>query len=110
MAEADRVERGNERLGVLREQGGELGQLTAHLEDVIAVVEADAHDRRDGLFAEAVSRGELDATVDFPTLSETIFDVWYYAMLRHYGRPISAAEVGASVERTMRLLLDHMRP
>lgn len=51
-----------------------------------------------------------DATVDFPTLSETIFDVWYSAMLRHYGRPISAAEVGASVERTVRLLLDHVRP
>jgi AcrR family transcriptional regulator len=75
-----------------------------------AAITARIHDRMAGLFADAVRRGELDPAVDFETLSETIFDVWYYSMLRHYGRPISDVEVRATLERSVRLLLDHMRP
>jgi AcrR family transcriptional regulator len=75
-----------------------------------AAITAHIHGRMGDLFAQAVERGELDPAVDFETLSETIFDVWYYAMLRHYGRPITADEVQRSLQRSVRLLLDHMRP
>ena len=62
------------------------------------------------IFARTVERGELDHAVDFITRSKTIFDVWHYAMLRHDGRPISADEVAGSVQRIVRMLLEHMRP
>lgn len=75
-----------------------------------AAITARIHERMGALLLDAVRRAELAPTVDVETLSETVFDVWYYAMLRHYGRPISADDVRAVLERSVRLLLDHMRP
>ena len=47
--------RADQRVGVLREQGGELGQLAAHLGDVVGVVHAHAH----GLPGIEHERGEV---------------------------------------------------
>ena len=75
-----------------------------------AAITATIHQRMAGLFTAAVGRGELDRSVEIGVLTETLFDVWYYAMLRHYGRPTTSDEVVRAVERSLRMMLHFMRP
>ena len=43
-------------------------------------------------------------------VTETLFDIWFFAMLRHYGHPTTAEEVRRGLERPLRMILDFMRP